>query len=358
MKQVWPDLPVAIKNGFAAHMGDALFTGLGSAGKRCFRLELGDIDAGWQEIAPFAGPAPSQPAAAVSGEKIYIFSGSGHEVPEAASPSIFDTVHCYDPASNKWETVPTRTPAGLLGASAVTRGDGAIALLGGFNKPLFDRYMSDISSIDKDSQPELWRDTQRAFMSMPPEAYQWNDRVLLYHPRGNDWSDIGRAPYLPNAGAAVIDLGNDTAAVIGGEVKPGLRTDMAKLVNLAGDGAVWQVLHPLPQSPEGIPHEGTAGAFCGKIGKRLILAGGTAFPGARAAAESGRWFAHEGLTKTWSRDVLALTDDGWQHIGHLPEGLAYGASFSLSEGLLIVGGEDEGGNARREVFLVALEAKG
>ena len=265
-------------------------------------------------------------------------------------------MHRYDPKGNRWETVPTRTPAGLLGASAVTRRDGAIALLGGFNKPVFDRYMAEISSIDKASQPGRWEAVHRAFMSMPPQSYRWNRSVLLFHPRDTHWSVIGRSPFLPNAGAAVVAVGEDRVAIVGGEIKPGLRTDTAKIVDLSGDTAAWQSLAPLPPSPEGTPHEGLAGAYCGKIGDRVIVAGGTAFPGARAVAESGRWFAHEGLTKTWSRDVLALADGRWQRVGQLPEGLAYGASFSLPEGLLIVGGEDGAGNARRDTFLVPLEA--
>ena len=48
----------------------------------------------------------------------------------------------------------------------------------------------------------------------------------------------------------------------------------------------------------------------------------------------------------------ALTDDGWKQAGALPQGLAYGASFSVPEGLLIVGSEDGEGNPRTDVFEV------
>ncbi|WP_347313469.1 N-acetylneuraminate epimerase [Defluviimonas sp. SAOS-178_SWC] len=355
MTKAWPDLPVAIKNGFAARIDDTIYTGLGSAGLRSFKLDLRNRGAGWQDLAPFAGPAPSQPAAAASGGRIYVFSGSGKECRDVGSPIVFDTVHCYDPARDLWERIETATPAGLLGASAVTRRDGSIALFGGFNKALFDRYMSDIAAIDKDSEPDLWNSTQCAFMGMPPEAYRWNGRVLLFHPHSNEWSDLGRSPYLPNAGAALIELGEQRVALISGEVKPGLRTDMAKTVDLSGDTAVWQALPALPPGHGGSRQEGVAGAYSGRIGERLIVAGGAAFPGARDAADRGRWFAHEGLAKTWSRDVFAFAEGKWTFVGRLTEGLAYGASFSLPEGVLIVGGEDRKGNARSEVFLLSVE---
>ena len=96
--------------------------------------------------------------------------------------------------------------------------------------------------------------------------------------------------------------------------------------------------------------EGVAGAYAAEVDGAVLVAGGANFPGARANSEAGRWFAHEGLTKTWRSEVYALTGEGWEQVGRLPQGLAYGASFSVPEGLLVVGGEDGEGNARTEVF--------
>ena len=89
-----------------------------------------------------------------------------------------------------------------------------------------------------------------------------------------------------------------------------------------------------------------------------VFAGGTAFPGARTAFSAGQMFAHEGLTKVWQRDVFAFRDAAWHRVGQLPDGLAYGASFSLPEGLLLVGGEDENGTARAETRLMTLDRAG
>jgi|TARA_B000000460_G_scaffold90051_1_gene62861 N-acetylneuraminate epimerase len=50
-----------------------------------------------------------------------------------------------------------------------------------------------------------------------------------------------------------------------------------------------------------------------------------------------------------------LRNGEWSQVGKLAHGLAYGGSFSLDEGLLIVGGEDSEGTARSDVFVLALQ---
>jgi N-acetylneuraminate epimerase len=47
----------------------------------------------------------------------------------------------------------------------------------------------------------------------------------------------------------------------------------------------------------------------------------------------------------------------WTQVSQLPIGLAYGASFSTPDGVLIVGGEDERGAARPEAFLLKWDGK-
>jgi N-acetylneuraminate epimerase len=87
-----------------------------------------------------------------------------------------------------------------------------------------------------------------------------------------------------------------------------------------------------------------------------------------ALRQTGR-AAHDGLKKGW-RDEVYVYDKAaepsggkasggkiWREVGKLPTGLAYGASFPLSGGLLIVGGEDGEATPRREVFLMKWDGK-
>lgn len=346
----WPDLPVGVKSGVSARVGDTVYVGLGSAGTGFFSLDLADPSAGWVERAAFDGPAPSGAAAAASGGRVYVFSGSGKPTPDAASPIIFDTVHVYDPAADAWATLDTATPAGLLGAKALPLSDGRIAVIGGYNKEQFDTYLADVAATDKDKDPEGFKALVEAYMGREPEAYGWNDAVLAYDPAANSWDTLGENPYLPNCDPAVVARGDDAFLVVGGEIKPGLRTPQVKSVAVDGAAASWQELAEMPAPAGDSVQEGVAGAYAGDVGGTVLVAGGANFPGARANAEAGRWFAHEGLAKTWRSEIYALTGDGWTQAGELPHGLAYGASFAVPGGLLVVGGEDGEGNPRPEVF--------
>lgn len=352
MAEDWPDLPVGVKNGIATRIDDRLIVGLGSAGTELYALDLNDRAAGWQPIAAFDGPAPSQPAAAVAGGKLYVFSGSGNASEDATSPIIFDTVSRYDPQADAWEKLETTTPAGLLGASAVALQDGRIAIFGGYNKELFDKYLADVTAIDKEADPDAWDEVVNSYMGMKPEDYRWNDMVLVYDPESNSWGDLGQDPALPNTGSAVVETAPGSFLIVNGEIKPGLRTDTVKAVTIGADGASWTEIPAIP-APDGAEvQEGLAGAYAAQAGDTLLVAGGANFQGARAAAEAGNWYAHDGLDKHWAAEIFALTDGSWSQIGELPEGLAYGGAFAVDGGMLIVGGEDSEKAARSDVFLV------
>jgi N-acetylneuraminate epimerase len=101
--------------------------------------------------------------------------------------------------------------------------------------------------------------------------------------------------------------------------------------------------------------EGLAGAYSAKVGDTILIAGGANFHGARAAAEAGNWYAHDGLSKHWASEVFALQNGAWSQVGQLPEGMAYGGAFSVEDGLLVVGGEDGARAARNDVYLVKLD---
>lgn len=350
--ETWPDLPAPVKNGIAARVGDMAFVGLGSAGTDLYALDLSDPAAGWQKRASFVGPATNGAAVAVSATTIYLFSGNGKATEDARSPIIFDTVYAYDTQSDRWSKRDTKTPVGLSGAKAVSLGDGRIALVGGYNKELFDTYLAEIGAIDKEADPEGFRALVTSYMGMEPKAYRWNDKLLVYDPAANNWGSLGDNPYLPNCDPALVAEGDGRFLVMSGEIKPGLRTPEVKHVEIKGASAIWTKLADLPPALPGQQQEGVAGAYAGTVVGDVLLAGGANFVGARANAEAGHWFAHDGLKKRWRDEVYVFSGENWKVAGKLPRGLAYGASFTVPGGLLIAGGEDGEGTPRSEVFML------
>ena len=78
---------------------------------------------------------------------------------------------------------------------------------------------------------------------------------------------------------------------------------------------------------------GVAAPFAGVLNNGLVVAGGANFPKATP------W---EGGAKVWHNSVYRLREPyaRWETIGHLPQPLGYGASFTVDDGIVVAGGSD------------------
>lgn len=346
----WPDLPVGLKSGVGAKVGEKVYVGLGSAGLDFYMLDLENVSKGWQKQASFSGPARSGATASVVGNEIYIFGGSGKEKSTDASPVLFDTVYRYNTISNAWTQLNTTSPVGLLGAASYSPDNKHVVFFGGYNKGYFDQYLSDINNTDKSKQPAKWQKIVDDYMGMKPLDYKWNRSVLQFKPETGKWTNLGTSPYLPNCGSALVNSGK-TTTIISGEIKPGLRTADVKQYQY-GQSQPWQSLHALPAPKGQSIQEGVAGAFAGQSNGVLIVAGGANFHGAKAAFESGNMFAHNGYGKAFNPEAYVLKEGLWNQVSNLPEGLAYGVSFTTKQGVLIVGGENSERKATKTAYLL------
>ena len=347
----WPDLPVGLVNGVSAQVGDKVFVGLGSAAQDFYMLDLKNVKQGWQKKANFTGPVRSGSTASVLGKDIYVFGGSGKANPTDVAPVIFDTVYRYNTTSNSWSKIDATSPVGLLGASSYSPDGQQIVFFGGYHKPYFDKYLSDITTINAKTQPKEWQQVVDDYMGMQPLDYKWNRNVLSFNPTTSSWSDLGMSPYIPNCGAALVADGK-LATLISGEIKPGLRT--AEVKQYAFDQAQpWTSQLSLPAPHESQVQEGVAGAFAGNSNDVLIVAGGANFHGAKLAFEGGNMFAHNGFGKSSNPEMYVQNNGLWSQVNDLPEGLAYGASFTIGNGVLIAGGEKNDRSASNKVYLLS-----
>lgn len=92
----------------------------------------------------------------------------------------------------------------------------------------------------------------------------------------------------------------------------------------------WKPLANLPDV------EGFAGSYAGVSNGALIVAGGANFP------EKPLW---EGGPKRWTDRVFVMPPhgEGWQDGTPLPKPLGYGATASLPQGMMLIGGSNAGG---------------
>ncbi|MGF1911762.1 N-acetylneuraminate epimerase [Vibrio kasasachensis] len=353
--QSWPDLPQGVKNGVGAQIESKIYVGLGSLGTQLYMLDLEQRDKGWQKQADFIGPARNGATAAVINNDIYVFGGSGKADQKAKSPVIFDSVYRFDVDTNSWSQVETKAPVGLLGATSYSPDNQQVIFFGGYNKALFDKYLADILSTDQKVMPEKWQKIVDDYMGMKPVDYQWNRQVLSFNPSTNQWRELGASPYLPNCGSAMV-VDKQNALFISGEIKPGLRTAEVKSYHF-GKPQPWLSEHPLPTPTSQPLQEGVAGAFAGVSNGAVIVAGGANFHGAKLAFDKGNMFAHQGLPKVFNAETYVFRDGAWKQGDDLKEGVAYGLSFSVKDGVLTVGGEKSDKSSSTKVAMLTWNGK-
>ena len=113
----------------------------------------------------------------------------------------------------------------------------------------------------------------------------------------------------------------------------------------------WSELIPLPPPAPGAVQHGVAGPFAGLHGNTLIVAGGANFPDTMPWHGGKKLYHNEiyllNLPPGSSSWKTILGDDG------LPAPVAYGASASVSDGVVCMGGETESG-LTDEVYIISV----
>lgn len=346
----YPDLPVGIKSGAGALIGDVVYIGLGTGGDKFFALNLAEKDAQWKEIAAFPGGDRNQPVAASVDGKLYVFGGLQKN--EKGELQLVNDAYSYDPENNTWSKLPTRSPRGIVGASAVSFKD-KIYLLGGVNEAVFNGYFQDYTAAGDDKAKQ--KAVMDPYFDQRPQDYFFTPELFSYQPATNKWRNEGIFPFPPRAGAAFAVNGS-SLLVVNGEIKPGLRTASTEQGQITAQGVKWKSLGNLP-APKDQVQDGLAGAMGGYSNGYYIVTGGANFPGAVKQFKEGKLFAHEGLKKAWHKEVYALNGNKWKIIGELPAGIGYGVGISYQNRVLLIGGETDGGKALTSVQTMTYDGK-
>lgn len=211
-----PELPFTLDNAYACAIGNTVYVGGGNAdgvpSRSLLSLDVSNPSEGWQRHADMPGNPRVQPVLASSGGKIYVFGGfaprhNGHE------PTLECGGLCYDPQTGSWSEIQApkhgRTPVTLSGGVAVTMADGKIICTGGVNKDVF------LAAIRK--QPA-------DYLHHPAEWYRFNGRVCIFNPDDGKWHVGEQNPDYARAGAACAMMPDGTPLLMGGELKPRIRT--------------------------------------------------------------------------------------------------------------------------------------
>lgn len=348
---LYPELPIGIKNGAGALIEDTVYVGLGTAGNKFFSLNLKEEGAKWQELPDFPGGERTQPVAAAVNGQLYVLGGMQKN--EKGELQLVNDAYSFNPVNNTWDKLPTRSPRGLVGATAAGYKN-KIYLLGGVNSDIFNGYFQDYIAAGDDKLRQ--KAVMEPYFEQRPQDYFLTPEFFSYEPASNKWYNEGIFPFAPRAGA-LMTIANDTVMVVNGEIKPGLRTASTEQGKITAKGVEWRKLADLP-AVKGKTQDGLAGAMGGYSNGHYLVGGGANFPGATQQFKEGRLFAHEGLSKVWHKDIYTLSHKGgWRIIGELPVGVGYGVSISYDNKVLLIGGETESGKALTSVQTLSYDGK-
>ena len=203
-------LPKAIEQAGYAQVGHTIYVAGGisedGASRNVFAGEVNGIKISWAELPQLPEPLV-QPIAMATESRLYVWGGFNPETKE-----IFTTGWYLDEGSPEWKAIGTpEENAPFVGATAISLPDGRFAVIGGVDKDIFSWGLS---ATGKD---------KHKYMTMEPKAYKFNKDVRVFNPETQTWTVEGRAEKLALAGAGLASDGN-SLYVIGGEIKPGVRT--------------------------------------------------------------------------------------------------------------------------------------
>ncbi len=216
-----PALPFALDNMAAAAVGDVVYVAGGNAeGVPCnelWALDLGNVAAGWKRLRAFPGNPRTQPVMAAADGALYLWGGFApkRKAGKKERQATLETDGFrYDPAKNKWTKVAAPVdedgePVSLGGGVACALSDGRIAAAGGVNKDVF------LEALDNQA-PD--------YLAHPASWYRFNDRVFVFNPKTAAWSISSKSQDVARAGAAIVAGSDNGFYLIGGEVKPRIRT--------------------------------------------------------------------------------------------------------------------------------------
>lgn len=220
---VLPELPATADNMAAAAIGNRVFVAGGNIGgvpsNDLFCLNLDSRAEGWKRLAPMPGNPRVQPVMAAAegpdGEMcLYLWGGfagrhGSHE------PTLELDGLVYTPSKDEWRFVAGPVdadgqPVATGGGAACTLSDGRIAIAGGVNKDVF---------------LEALRNQAPDYLLHPVEWYRFNPNILMFNPRSESWETVSMVTAdAARAGAAIVAGPSSDFYLMGGELKPRIRT--------------------------------------------------------------------------------------------------------------------------------------
>lgn len=217
-----PSLPFFMDNFGAAYSKGIVYVGGGNKNgepsNSLIMLDLSNLEKGWQELPDFPGSPRVQPVMAVvkdslDQEFVCIWGGFAAKGENREASLNTDGLR-FNVVSNKWERTegPYNTQGdevSVSGGCSLALSDGKIIVTGGVNKDIFLEALQ--------NQPP-------DYLFHPISWYKLNPYIFIFNPIDSSWNILGCTSGSARAGAGMVRDENSGIWVLGGELKPRIRT--------------------------------------------------------------------------------------------------------------------------------------
>lgn len=234
-----PPLPVTHYNGDAVVAHNTLYVAGGVfAGDEnvLYSLPLNDKNAAWKKITTNAIDNRQQPRLFAQNGQLFLTGGYNEECAE-----VFTDVLVFNFEKDRWEKYDrimlwSEPPVTFIGTGSVDV-ENKTFFIGGTN---YERFLSALQRIKKTKEAvtsgneqliDSLKQAGKDYMNQPADWYRFQPALIVYDSAKKQWELLGESEQLARAGAGVCFWENKLY-VVGGEVKPGIRTEKAFSIDL------------------------------------------------------------------------------------------------------------------------------
>ncbi|PTL33201.1 cyclically-permuted mutarotase family protein [Prevotella sp. oral taxon 376] len=210
-----PSLPVTMDNMTGCLVGNLLYVAGGNvegrASRKAYCMDLASADKGWYRLPDLPGDVRVQPVSGMTTKGAFCVWGGFRPKSELEAAALSFDGWAYDTDTRTWRHLPAPvdmegSEVFLGGGTAANLGTEMVVAVGGVNKEVF------LSALNH---------PQPGYMTHEPEWYKFNPLVLVYG--DGSWRVMGKEKVAARAGAILVPVSGDLY-IIGGELKPGIRT--------------------------------------------------------------------------------------------------------------------------------------
>lgn len=215
------ELPFTYQSGISVIKNEKIYILTGKQnGKNSKSLYSYDIKTGTtKRLADFPGTERSQSVGQILNngieDMLYIFGGG--------TGVAFTDGYGYSFKNNSWEKVANvkinEKNISVLGGNSIKLNNNEMMVIGGFNKKIWDLANLNLGNLKGDKLKKY----KTKYFTKDPQDFNWNQNILIYNAKFNEWKKLGEIPFLAPCGQGLIKI-EDKIYSINGEIKPGVRT--------------------------------------------------------------------------------------------------------------------------------------